>query len=71
MTTEEKRNNVEDNYINGNLSDAAIFFKMMSKSDRREFTSDRACALAYVNEYHNEQVRKNAIKFVHFLISNL
>lgn len=68
MTTEQKRISIEDNYINGNFSDARTQFKKMNKTERKEFASDRALSCGYVEE---GKARHNAMNFADFLIKNI
>lgn len=70
MNIDEKRNAIEENYINGNISDAKAMFKKLPKDERKSFASDRALTLGYLQNV-TEGVRINTMNFADFLIRNI
>jgi len=66
MTTEQKMQVIEENYINGNWRDAIIFFKKLTVDQREEYAINEM----YIT-YNQGGCRKQQYEFAKFLIRNI
>lgn len=66
MTTEQKMNAIEENYINGNIQDAIKLFKNLPVSQRKEFAVNAMCLTNNDGSCKSEHYR-----FAEFLIRNI
>ena len=68
MNYEQKRFNIEENYLNGNISDARAMFKKLPKETRKKLLSDIIGGTYYQMD---SSLRLQTLKFVNFLIDSL
>lgn len=69
MTNEQKRNAIELNYINGNLSDSKQMFKKLPIQERKDFAVD-SMYLTFTMGNDTSYV-KSQYSFAKFLIENI
>lgn len=66
MNNEQKRNQIEESYINGQMEQAKSQFKKLSKTERKEFAIETMYR-SYAMEISNHRIKQ--YRFAEFLIN--